>query len=47
MCCSRDLRIYMKRLRYKLEPSPAQPRYLRTEPGVGYKLSLDDGETAL
>jgi two-component system KDP operon response regulator KdpE len=32
------LRIYMKRLRYKLEVSPAQPRYLMTEPGVGYRL---------
>lgn len=35
------LRIYMKRLRYKLEVSPAQPNYLMTEPGVGYRLSFD------
>ena len=35
------LRIYMKRLRFKIEPSPAQPRYLLTEPGVGYRLSLE------
>jgi two-component system KDP operon response regulator KdpE len=35
------LRIYMKRLRYKLEACPAQPKYLMTEPGVGYKLAFD------
>ncbi len=35
------LRIYMKRLRYKLEASPAQPKYLMTEPGVGYRLVFD------
>jgi two-component system KDP operon response regulator KdpE len=41
------LRIYMKRLRYKLEASPAQPKYLMTEPGVGYRLAFDvpPGET--
>jgi two-component system KDP operon response regulator KdpE len=32
------LRVYMKRLRYKLEPEPARPRYLINEPGVGYRL---------
>ncbi len=34
------LRIYMAQLRRKLEADPAQPRYLITEPGVGYRLSL-------
>jgi two-component system KDP operon response regulator KdpE len=29
---------YLGRLRKKLEAAPAQPRYLRTEPGVGYRL---------
>jgi two-component system, OmpR family, KDP operon response regulator KdpE len=33
------LRVYMNQLRQKLEPDPAQPRYLLTEPGVGYRLS--------
>lgn len=32
------LRIYMGHLRHKLEDNPAQPRYLLTETGVGYRL---------
>lgn len=32
------LRIYMGHLRHKLEDDPAQPRYLMTETGVGYRL---------
>jgi two-component system KDP operon response regulator KdpE len=32
------LRVYMGQLRRKLESDPAQPRYLRTESGVGYRL---------
>jgi two-component system, OmpR family, KDP operon response regulator KdpE len=32
------LRVYMQQLRKKLETTPANPRYLRTEPGVGYRL---------
>ena len=34
------LRVYMTHLRRKLEPDPAQPRYLLTEPGVGYRLAV-------
>ena len=30
--------VYMARLRKKLEPDPSRPRYIRTEPGVGYRL---------
>lgn len=33
------LRVYFAQLRRKLEPDPATPRYLRTEPGVGYRLT--------
>jgi len=33
-----NLRVYMTQLRHKLERAPAQPRYLITEPGVGYRL---------
>ena len=36
---SHYLRIYMAQLRRKLEADPAQPRYLITEPGVGYRLA--------
>jgi two-component system KDP operon response regulator KdpE len=34
------LRVYMKQLRAKIEPDPAQPRHLVTETGVGYRLLL-------
>jgi two-component system, OmpR family, KDP operon response regulator KdpE len=33
------LRVYMAQLRRKLEPDPARPRYLLTEPGMGYRMS--------
>ncbi len=33
------LRIYMGHLRAKIEADPAQPRYLQTELGVGYRLA--------
>jgi two-component system, OmpR family, KDP operon response regulator KdpE len=32
------LHVYMARLRKKVEEDPQNPRYLRTEPGVGYRL---------
>jgi len=35
------VRIYMAHLRHKLETEPARPRYLLTEPGVGYRLAVD------
>jgi two-component system, OmpR family, KDP operon response regulator KdpE len=31
------LRVYVQQLRRKLEPEPAQPRYIITEPGMGYR----------
>ena len=31
------LRVYINRLRHKLEPDPANPRNILTEPGVGYR----------
>jgi two-component system KDP operon response regulator KdpE len=36
------LRVYMRQLRNKLEKSPANPKYLVTEPGVGYRLRTED-----
>ena len=34
---SSSLRFYLNRLRRKLEPDPSRPRYLVTEPGMGYR----------
>ena len=36
------LRVYIGQLRQKIEPDPAQPRYILTEPGVGYRLRVVD-----
>ncbi len=38
---SQYLRVYVAQLRRKLEQDPARPRYLQTEPGIGYRLSFD------
>jgi two-component system KDP operon response regulator KdpE len=32
------VRVYVNQLRQKLEPSPARPTHILTEPGVGYRL---------
>jgi two-component system KDP operon response regulator KdpE len=39
---SHYLRVYMGQLRHKLEPNPAEPRYLITETGVGYRLRVSE-----
>jgi two-component system KDP operon response regulator KdpE len=36
------LRVYLAQLRRKLEPDPAHPRYLHTEPGLGYRFTAGD-----
>jgi two-component system KDP operon response regulator KdpE len=36
------LRVYIAQLRQKIEPDPAQPCHILTEPGVGYRLRLLD-----
>lgn len=41
---TRNLRVCIKNLRQKLEPDPAQPRYLLTETGIGYRLRIDGEE---
>ena len=38
------LRVYINRLRQKLEPDSANPRYLLTEPGVGYRFVAPETE---
>jgi len=36
-----NLRLYMAQLRRKLEPDPHRPRWLLTEPGMGYRYQPD------
>ncbi|PWC06542.1 response regulator [Mycetocola zhujimingii] len=36
------LRLYIAQLRKKIEPDPSRPRFLLTEPGMGYRFSTDD-----
>jgi len=36
------LRVFMSQLRKKLETDPKQPRYLLSEPGVGYRFVTED-----
>ena len=36
------LRVFMNQLRKKIEPNPAEPRYLLTEPWVGYRFALPE-----
>lgn len=43
---SRGLRSYIRMLRQKLERDPRQPRYLQTEPGLGYRLLADENRPA-
>jgi two-component system KDP operon response regulator KdpE len=37
------LRVHLANLRRKLEPDPTRPRYLVTEPGIGYRFVPDPG----
>ncbi len=34
------LRVYFTHLRQKIEPDPAKPTIIKTEPGIGYRLTL-------
>ncbi len=36
------LRVYVRQLRHKIEPDPAQPQYILTETGIGYRLKAVD-----
>ena len=36
------LRVNISNLRHKLEPDPAQPFYILTESGIGYRLKIED-----
>jgi two-component system KDP operon response regulator KdpE len=39
---SHYVRVFVGQLRHKIEPDPARPRYVLTEPGVGYRLRVDE-----
>lgn len=39
------LRVFVNSLRKKIEPEPSRPRYLLTEPWVGYRFALPDEPT--
>jgi two-component system, OmpR family, KDP operon response regulator KdpE len=36
------LRVYVKQLRHKIEPSPERPQFILTETGIGYRLRAPD-----
>jgi two-component system KDP operon response regulator KdpE len=36
------LRVFIRQLRQKLEADPEQPRHILTEPGVGYRLQIQE-----
>lgn len=38
------LRVFVNQLRKKLEPDPHHPRYILTEPWVGYRFALESGD---
>jgi two-component system, OmpR family, KDP operon response regulator KdpE len=38
------LRVNISNLRRKIEPDPARPKYIHTEPGVGYRMRAAGGE---
>jgi two-component system KDP operon response regulator KdpE len=40
-----NLRIFVRKLRQKIEPHPDSPRILVTELGVGYRLAQSGAET--
>ena len=35
-----SLRVHIGHIRKKIEPAPSTPRYIITEPGIGYRLSI-------
>jgi two-component system KDP operon response regulator KdpE len=37
------LRVFINQLRKKIEPEPSKPRYLLTEPWVGYRFAMPEG----
>jgi len=42
---AQTLRVHVSNLRKKIEPRPGGPRYIITEPGVGFRLAADEPST--
>jgi two-component system KDP operon response regulator KdpE len=42
---SQTLRVHVSNLRKKIEQRPGGPRYIITEPGVGFRLAADEPPT--
>jgi two-component system KDP operon response regulator KdpE len=40
------LRVFVNQLRKKIEPDPAHPRYILTEPWLGYRFNMPRSDTA-
>lgn len=40
------LRVYINQLRQKVEPDPARPTYITTDPGIGYRFRGQPGTSA-
>jgi two-component system KDP operon response regulator KdpE len=40
------LHVHVGQLRRKIEPDPAHPQYILTEPGIGYRFNAHDGPLA-
>jgi two-component system KDP operon response regulator KdpE len=40
------LRVYVSQLRDKIEPEPATPRFIITEPGIGYRMEVLTNEAS-
>jgi two-component system KDP operon response regulator KdpE len=40
------LRVFINHLRKKIETSPAQPKYILTEPWIGYRFAMPEGSKA-
>ena len=38
-----NLHVFISQIRRKIEPQPARPRYILTEPGIGYRFCAPDG----
>ncbi len=36
------LRVFIGQLRKKIEPDPAKPRYILTDPWLGYRFNVED-----